>query len=95
MSFYETVEQNLVFFFKGYVVRVLLGFLGIFYCPCCESLCLEPEKKSTMMLITVYVVINVSFGITGDVNTSLLIHNKIIGSVPLGNSYNYLFKNVY
>ena len=42
--FYERVEQNLVFFYKGYVVRVLLGLVGIFYCPACETLCLEPNE---------------------------------------------------
>ena len=42
--FYQTVEQNLVFFYKGYVVKVLLGLVGIFYCPKCECLCLEPDE---------------------------------------------------
>lgn len=42
--FYQTVEQDLVFFYKGYVVKVLLGLVGIFYCPKCECLCLEPDE---------------------------------------------------
>ena len=42
--FYQTVEQNLVFFYKGYVVKVFLGLVGIFYFPKCECLCLEPDE---------------------------------------------------
>ena len=42
--FYERVEQNLVFFYNGYVVKALLCLVGIFYCPTCETLCLEPNE---------------------------------------------------
>ena len=34
----ERVEQNLVFFYKRYVAKALLGLVGILYCPTCETL---------------------------------------------------------
>ena len=35
------VEQRLMFFFKGYVCKYLLGFKLFSYCPACSKVCLE------------------------------------------------------
>ncbi len=43
-NFWKTVLEDLVFFFKGYVVKVLLGIESLTYCPRCGKLCLEPGE---------------------------------------------------
>ena len=40
-SFWNEVEQDLVLFYKNYVVKVLLGIRTIYYCPECQKLCLD------------------------------------------------------
>lgn len=40
-DYWKTILEDLIFFFKGYVVKVLLGIQSLSYCPRCEKLCLE------------------------------------------------------
>lgn len=84
--FYQTVEQNLVFFYEGYVVKALLGLVGIFCCPKCECLCLEPDKTERDGENSV------SCGITGNARSSLLNQENFTGYAPLADSLNQLNK---
>ena len=43
-DFWKTILEDLVFFFKGYVVKVLLGIESVTYCSKCRKLCLEPGE---------------------------------------------------
>ena len=43
-EFWKTVRENLVFFFKGYVVKLLLGIQSLTFCPQCQKFCLEPGE---------------------------------------------------
>ena len=43
-DFWKTILEDLVFFFKGYVVKVLFSIESFTYCPNCRKLCLEPGQ---------------------------------------------------
>ena len=43
-DFWKTILEDLVFFFKGYIVKALLGIESLTYCPKCRKLCLEPGE---------------------------------------------------
>ena len=40
----DVVSKLVIFFFKGYVQRVLLGLRPLRFCSVCEKPCLEPDE---------------------------------------------------
>ena len=43
-GFLSNSRAEFSFLLQRFVVQALLGLAGIFYCPKCECLCLEPDE---------------------------------------------------